>query len=123
MPVSTPVIYYFPPRRAHWAEGRNAPLCFETAQYASLLRPTPHSPPVHVLHLFPHARQFLDDRMLGREMAHRIGGAGVAGEREGLAAAAAEVLVAARAACARLLQPVGPAEGAERGRGGPDVGE
>src|SRR5262249_50759540 len=53
----------------------------------------------------------------------RVGRAGVAGEREGLAAAAAEILSAPRARRARLLHPVGTAEGAERGRGIPDVGE
>src|ERR1051325_10008462 len=56
-------------------------------------------------------------------MAHRVGRCGVAGEREGLAAAAAEILLTARAACARLLPPAGAAEGVERRRVGPDVGE
>src|SRR5215472_5726817 len=69
--------------------------------------------PVNVVHFAPHTRQFLDDRVLGREVAHRVGRAGVAGEREGLAAAAAEILSAPRARRARLLHPVGTAEGAE----------
>jgi len=45
--------------------------------------------------------------MSGRKVAHRIGCASVTGEREGLAAAAAEIHLAARAACARLLHPAG----------------
>ena len=56
-------------------------------------------------------------------MAHRVGGARIAGEREGLAAAAAEVLKTSRAARARLLHPIGAAEGAERRRVFPDVGQ
>src|SRR5262249_60948027 len=59
----------------------------------------------------------------GRELADRVGSRGVAGEREGLAAAAAEILLAAWAARARLLHPGGAAEGIEGRRVRPDVGE
>jgi len=41
--------------------------------------------------------EFADQRMMRREMAHWIGGAGVASEREGLTAAAAEVFFPLRA--------------------------
>src|SRR4051812_14894403 len=58
-----------------------------------------------------------------RKVAHRIGCAGITGEREGLAAAAAEILLAFRTASARLLHPVGTAKRLERGRIVPDVGE
>jgi hypothetical protein len=61
--------------------------------------------------------------VVGSEVAYRIGCGGVAGEREGLAAAAAEIQLSTRAACARLLHPCGAAEGVE-GRGiRPDVRE
>jgi hypothetical protein len=45
--------------------------------------------------------------VVGREVTHRVGGAGIAGECQGLAAAAAaaEIQLATRAACARLLIP------------------
>src|SRR5262249_60772442 len=57
------------------------------------------------------------------QVADRTGGRGIAGEQEGLAAAAAEILVPPRATAARLAHPVGAAEGAE-GRGvAPDIGE
>ena len=61
--------------------------------------------------------------MVGSEVAHRVGRGRVAGEREGLAAAAAEIQLAARAARARLLHPGGAAEGIEGRRVRPDVGE
>ena len=48
---------------------------------------------------------------------------GVAGEREGLAAAAAEIELATRAARARLLHPRGAAERIEGRRVRPDIGE
>src|SRR5580704_9580267 len=61
--------------------------------------------------------------MTRRKMADRIGGGGVAGERKGLAAAAAEIDVAAVAALARLLHPRRAAEGVEGRRILPDIGE
>src|SRR6266540_4756841 len=61
--------------------------------------------------------------MIASEVTHRVGCAGVTGEREGLAAAAAKIQLATRAACARLLHPCAAAESIE-GRGiCPDVGE
>src|SRR3954470_18469989 len=48
-----------------------------------------------------------------RQVADRVRAGGVAGEQEGLAAAAAEVDLAARAAPTRVLHPVRPAEGLE----------
>src|SRR6202035_1349143 len=58
-----------------------------------------------------------------RKMADRIGGGGVAGERKGLAAAAAEIDVAAGAALARFFHPRCAAESVERRRILPDVGQ
>ncbi len=43
--------------------------------------------------------------MVGRKVTHRVGGAGIAGECQGLAAAAAEIEPATRTTCARLLIP------------------
>src|SRR5450631_4032188 len=79
--------------------------------------------PVAIGNFFPHRGQLLDQGMVRREMADRIGGARVARNQEGLATAAAEILLAAGAALARLLHPVGAAERYERGRGSPDVGQ
>src|SRR5262245_60794591 len=68
-------------------------------------------------------RQLGHPAVVGRQVADRVGGPGIAGEQERLAAAAAEILVAPRAAAARLAHPVDAAEGAE-GRGvAPDIGE
>ena len=55
-------------------------------------------------------RELLDPRVVGSEVAHRVGCADIAGEREGLAAAAAEILLRPRAGAARLLHPVGAAK-------------
>ena len=62
-------------------------------------------------------------RAIGREMANRIGRGGIPGKREGLAAAAAEVLVAPRAAYAGLFHPCGAAKGVECRRECPDFGQ
>jgi hypothetical protein len=48
-------------------------------------------------------RKLCGPRMAGRKVTHRVGGAGIAGERQGLAATAAEIRLATRAACARLV--------------------
>ena len=45
----------------------------------------------------PDCRELRDARMVGSEVVHRVGCAGIVGEREGLAAAAAEIQFAARA--------------------------
>src|SRR5262245_42346996 len=58
-----------------------------------------------------------------RQMTDRIGRARIAGDGEGLAAAAAEIDVTPLAALARLRQPVGAAERHERRRRLPDLGE
>jgi hypothetical protein len=57
------------------------------------------------------------------KVAHRVGGGSIAGERECLTAAAAEIELAARAGCARLLHPGGAAEGVEGGGVRPEIGE
>src|SRR5215468_8519227 len=75
----------------------------------------PSQPPVNVPRTSPDRRLLLDHMMVWREMTDRIGGAGVAGEGEGLAAAAAEIDLTALAAPARLGQEIGPAEGIEGG--------
>ena len=49
----------------------------------------------------PHCREFGDLRMVGSEVTHRIGGGGVAGECESLAAAAPEIDVTTWTARAR----------------------
>src|SRR5215831_7600467 len=49
----------------------------------------------------PHRREFGDPDVVGSEVTDRIGCGGVAGERKGLAAAAAEIELAPRAARAR----------------------
>jgi hypothetical protein len=53
---------------------------------------------INILRIFPFRRLLLDQMMLRREVADRIGAASVARERESLAAAAAEIDVAALAA-------------------------
>src|SRR5262249_2417772 len=68
-------------------------------------------------------RKLRDAGMIGRELAYRISGRGIAGERECLATAAAEVDLAPRTARARFLHPGGAAEGVEGGRVRPDIGE
>src|SRR5215470_8571581 len=56
-------------------------------------------------------------------MAYRVGRRGIADERKGLAAAAAEVLLPACAARAWLLHPAGAAKSVEGRRVLPDVGK
>src|SRR5260370_20866028 len=68
-------------------------------------------------------REFCNAGMGGSKMAHRIGRGGVAGERKGLAAAAAEIELSTRAARARLLHPRRAAAGIEGQRARPDIGE
>jgi hypothetical protein len=80
-------------------------------------------PPIGVGRVVLHSRQRGDILVAWREMADRVGRAGVPGERERLAAAAAEIDLAPRTACARLLHPGGSAEGIEGRRIRPDVGE
>src|SRR5262249_32841385 len=65
----------------------------------------------------------LDDRGERRQVAGRVGGGGVAGQGEGLAAAAAEIELAPLAAAAGLGHPVGAAEAAEHRRVEPDLFE
>ena len=64
-------------------------------------------PPVGVGRVVLQSRQRGDILVAWREMADRVGRAGVTGERERLAAAAAEIDLAPRTACARLLHPGG----------------
>src|SRR5262249_45259763 len=61
--------------------------------------------------------------MVGSEGTHWIGCGGGAGERAGLAAGAAEIELAPRAAGARLLHPCAATEGVEGWRVRPDIGE
>ena len=70
-----------------------------------------------------HGREFGNPGMIGSEVTHRVGSGGVAGERVGLAAAAAEIQLAPRAARERLLHPCPAAEGVEGRRVRPDIGE
>src|SRR5262249_30702893 len=62
-------------------------------------------PPVDVGCIGLHGGELDDLRVAGREVTDRVGGGGVAGQREGLAAAAAEIDLAARTARAWLLHP------------------
>src|SRR5262245_3663454 len=59
--------------------------------------------------------------MIGRERASRVGVAGIAGYRHGLAAAAAEIDLAESTRAAGLLHPRSAAEGVEGVRVEPDV--
>jgi hypothetical protein len=61
-----------------------------------------------------------DDIMAGGERTNGIGGSGVGGQQEGLAAAATEVDGLPGAASARLLHPAIAAEGVKSLRFGPD---
>src|SRR5262249_23126401 len=79
--------------------------------------------PIDVRRVRPDDREFGDKRVMGSEVAHRVRCGGIAGEREGLAATAAEIELAARAACARLLHPRGAAEGIEGRVIPPVIGE
>src|SRR5882762_5513323 len=60
---------------------------------------------------------------LGREVTDRVGGRRVAGQREGLAAAAAPIYLAALARAAGLEHPIGPAEPVEGVGFAPDLGQ
>src|SRR3954467_10429781 len=64
---------------------------------------------------------FTPDRVVRRQMADRIGAGGIAGEQERLAAAPAEVDLAAVTASARLGHPGRPPETLEGRRLGPDL--
>src|SRR5438067_9678675 len=79
--------------------------------------------PIDVRRVGPNRRKLGELAMIGREVAHGIGCASVTGEREGLAAAAAEIQFATRAASAWLLHPCRAAKGIEGRRVRPDVGE
>src|SRR5262245_35593318 len=79
--------------------------------------------PVEIRRVVVNERECVDLAMIGREVADRIGRRGVAQERKGLATAAAKILLAPRAACARLLHPAGATKGVEGRRVLPDVGE
>src|SRR6516162_6721963 len=71
----------------------------------------------------PDPSEFGEAGMVGSEVTNRIGCSDVAGEREGLAAAAAEIELPTRTARARLLHPRAAAEGVEGRRVCPDIGE
>jgi hypothetical protein len=75
------------------------------------------------IRIYPWAQRLLrvggiDDRadqvVVGRQLAHRVGPGGVTGELEGLAPAAAEVDLFARAAAAWLRHPPRSPEPGER---------
>ena len=86
-------------------------------------RQQPLHPPVNVRYVVLQSRERGDLFVAGREMADRVGCARVAGQRERLATAAAEIDVAPRAASARLLHPRRAAEGVEGRRIRPNIGE
>src|SRR5207302_9812655 len=120
-------------RHAHFANCRR--LGHWRMSLSANRRPPPdqvrgQAPPGYALHpavrigtVLLHRRQLHDFAMVRREMAHRIGRARVAGERERLAAATAEVDLAPLAGAAELGKEVGAAERVEGGRRDPDVGE
>src|SRR5262249_136216 len=96
----------------------------ERARAISNLRWTTRpQPPIDVRRVGPNRRKSGELAVVGREMAHGIGCASVTGEREGLAAAAAEIHPATRPASAWLLHPRAAAKGIEGRRVRPDVGE
>src|SRR5882757_8659648 len=77
--------------------------------------------PVDVGRVLLHRRKLGDTGMVRRQMAHRIGRPGVAGQQEGLTTAAAEIDLTALAAGAGLRQKVGAAECIEGRRVRPDI--
>src|SRR6185436_20845290 len=85
-------------------------LSFPAPDDGSLLAARLLHAPVDVRRIAANRGEFGDPGMVGREMADRVGRARVTGEREGLAAAAAEILLAPRAARAGFLHPGGSAE-------------
>src|SRR6266508_2934600 len=89
----------------------------------SVRRMTRSHASINVTQVCSGLREFRHERMIGSEVTNRVGCSGVAGNGEGLAAAAAEIQLATRTTRARLLHPCGTAEGVE-GRGiRPDIGE
>ena len=99
-------------------------MCTERASAIANVRwMTRSQAPINVRRVGPDRRELYDPRVVGGEVAHRIGGARIAGKREGLAATAAEVELPTRAAHARLLHPCTAAEGIESRGVRPDVGE
>ena len=68
----------------------------DVGQYLARLNRLNSHPPVGVGRVVLHSRQRGDILVAWREMAHRVGRAGVTGERERLAAAAAEIDLAPR---------------------------
>src|SRR5262249_460024 len=80
-------------------------------------------PPIGVRGILPRCGKVGHQFMIGREMADRVGSAGIAGEQKSLVTAAAEVERTPRAARARLAHPATPAEGAEGRRLAPDIGQ
>src|SRR4051794_28986255 len=67
-------------------------------------------PTIGVRPVFLHRGELCHMRVMRRLVAHWVGGPGITGEQEGLAAAAAEVDLAPLAACTRLGQEIGAAE-------------
>src|SRR3984893_7869671 len=65
-------------------------------------QPIPRQPclqtPINIFRILADGRLLLDEMMLRREVAHRVGGAGVAGEGESLAGAGGEMDLPARRA-------------------------
>ena len=94
----------------------------DAGQYSDTQSLDSHSP-VGVGRVVLHSRQRGDILVAWRKMTDRVGRAGVTRQRERLAAASAEIDLAPRAACARLLHPGGSAEGVEGRRIRPDGGE
>src|SRR5262252_8806001 len=82
-----------------------------------------HMGPIDVGRVGVDRQEFAHQGVVRGEMAHWVGCARIAGEREGLATATAEIDVAAFAAAAWLPHPVGAPKGAEGGRGLPDFRE
>ena len=93
--------------------------------------PIPSSPgdwaALHVAVVIPSfgldRRELGHPRVVGSEVAHRIGCARIARERKGLAAAAAEIELTTWAACAWLPHPSCTAEGTESRGVCPDIRE
>src|SRR5919206_5160760 len=78
-------------------------------------------PPIHVRRLALLLGECRHDVMLGRELTYGVRGARIARERERLTTAAAEILPPPWTARARLLHPIGAAEGLKRRRVLPDI--
>src|ERR687895_641703 len=94
-----------------------------SSAWSAWIRPRRQWRRVRPRHLVGGPHRFGHDLVIGRQVTDRIGPGGIARELERLAAAAAEVQLAAFAAAARIRHPICPAKALEGGRLLPDPGQ